>query len=60
MDFFFGSGTSIQSGIPTGSGLVWDFKKEIYCSETGTSRESGTIRIWKIKDILLVKEGNSI
>lgn len=39
VDFFLGSGTSIQAGIPTGSGLVWHFKREIYCTETDTSRE---------------------
>jgi NAD-dependent SIR2 family protein deacetylase len=39
MAFFLGSGASIQAGIPTGSNLVWEFKKEIYCSETGTSLE---------------------
>ena len=37
--FFLGSGTSAQAGIPTGSALVWEFKKRIYCSETGTSIE---------------------
>ncbi|MBK9293904.1 MAG: SIR2 family protein [Oligoflexia bacterium] len=30
--FFLGSGTSVQSGIPTGSQLVWDFKRRIYCN----------------------------
>ncbi|MDR1895223.1 MAG: SIR2 family protein [Prevotellaceae bacterium] len=39
MAFFLGSGSSIQAGIPTGSNLVWEFKKEIYCSETKTSPE---------------------
>jgi hypothetical protein len=39
IDFFLGSGASIQAGIPTGSELVWKFKREIYCSQTGTSQE---------------------
>lgn len=30
--FFLGSGTSVQSGIPTGGQLVWDFKRRIYCT----------------------------
>lgn len=38
-DFFLGAGASIQAGIPTGQDLIWVFKREIYCSETGTSRE---------------------
>jgi NAD-dependent SIR2 family protein deacetylase len=39
MSFFLGSGASVQAGIPTGSTFVWEFKKEIYCSVTGTSQE---------------------
>jgi len=39
MSFFLGSGASVQAGIPSGSSLVWEFKKEIYCSVTGTSQE---------------------
>jgi hypothetical protein len=39
MSFFLGSGSSVQAGIPTGSALVWEFKKEIYCSVTKTSLE---------------------
>ncbi|MDR0604750.1 MAG: SIR2 family protein [Bacteroidales bacterium] len=39
MAFFLGSGASIQAGIPTGFSFVWEFKKEIYCSKTGTSLE---------------------
>lgn len=30
--FFLGSGTSVQSGIPTGGQLIWDFKRRIYCN----------------------------
>jgi len=33
IDFFLGSGASVQAGIPTGTGLVWEFKREIYCTE---------------------------
>lgn len=29
---FLGSGTSVQSGIPTGGQLVWDFKRRLYCN----------------------------
>lgn len=39
IDIFLGSGASVQAGIPTGSGMVWEFKREIYCTETETSRE---------------------
>ena len=39
ISFFLGSGTSVQAGIPSGSTMVWDFKKEIYCSKTNTSTE---------------------
>jgi hypothetical protein len=39
LSFFLGSGASVQAGIPSGSSLVWEFKKEIYCSITGTSQE---------------------
>ena len=33
IDFFLGSGASLLAGIPSGQNLVWEFKKEIYCSE---------------------------
>src|SRR5690554_6807664 len=39
MSFLLGSGVSVQSGIPTGRQLVWEFKKEIYCRETRTHRD---------------------
>ena len=39
ISFFLGSGASVQAGIPSGSTLVWEFKKEIYCSLTETSLE---------------------
>jgi len=39
ISFFLGSGSSAHAGIPTGSALTWEFKKEIYCSETRTSSE---------------------
>lgn len=39
MDFFLGSGASLSAGIPSGQNLVWEFKKEIYCSENNVSRE---------------------
>lgn len=39
IDLFLGSGASVQAGIPTSSGLVWEFKRQIYCTETETSQE---------------------
>lgn len=27
VDFFLGAGASIASGIPTGSDLIWEFKR---------------------------------
>ena len=39
IDFFLGSGASLLAGIPSGQNLVWEFKKEIYCSENNVSRE---------------------
>ena len=39
IDIFLGAGASIQSGIPTGGDLVWQFKREIFCSEQKYSRE---------------------
>lgn len=39
MSFLLGSGVSVQSGIPTGQQLVWEFKREIYCRETRTHKD---------------------
>lgn len=39
IDFFLGSGASAQAGIPTGSTMIWEFKRELYCSETGNLKE---------------------
>ena len=46
VDFFLGAGASIASGIPTGGGLIWEFKRTLYCSECGISAE-------KYKDLSL-------
>jgi NAD-dependent SIR2 family protein deacetylase len=35
-----GAGASVGSGIPTATDMVWIFKREIYCSETGASKEA--------------------
>jgi NAD-dependent SIR2 family protein deacetylase len=35
-----GAGASARAGIPTAADMVWMFKREIYCSETGTSKEA--------------------
>ncbi|WP_374030836.1 SIR2 family protein [Bdellovibrio bacteriovorus] len=37
--FFLGSGTSVQSGIPTGAQLVWDFKRRLYCDHHRIAHE---------------------
>ena len=37
IDFFLEAGASVQSGIPTGGGFVWNFKREIYCTENNIS-----------------------
>ncbi len=37
---FLGSGCSVQSGIPTGGRLVWEFKRRLYCSHHKVSAES--------------------
>lgn len=39
IDFFLGSGASLLTGIPSGQNLVWQFKKEIYCTENCVSKE---------------------
>lgn len=39
IDFFLGSGASLLAGIPSGQNLVWEFKKEIYCTENSVSKE---------------------
>ena len=39
LDFFLGAGASLQAGIPTGSDFIWAFKRELYCSEQGVSKE---------------------
>lgn len=46
VDFFLGAGASIASGIPTGGDLVWEFKRALFCSECGVSKE-------KYKDLAL-------
>jgi hypothetical protein len=33
MGLFLGSGCSVQSGIPTGGQLIWEFKRNIYCTK---------------------------
>ena len=39
IDFFLGSGASAQAGIPTGGTMIWDFKRELYCTENEVSKE---------------------
>jgi hypothetical protein len=38
--FLIGAGASAASGIPTATEMIWMFKREIYCSKTGTSPEA--------------------
>jgi NAD-dependent SIR2 family protein deacetylase len=37
---FLGAGASVSAGIPTADDMVWMFKREIYCSRTGTSPDA--------------------
>ena len=53
VDFFLGAGASIASGIPTGSDLIWEFKRSLYCSECGISTE-------KFKDLALPSTQNTL
>jgi NAD-dependent SIR2 family protein deacetylase len=39
IDFFLGSGASAQAGIPTGGTMIWDFKRELYCTENSLSHD---------------------
>ena len=39
IDFFLGSGASAQAGIPTGGTMIWDFKRELYCTENFVSTD---------------------
>jgi NAD-dependent SIR2 family protein deacetylase len=38
--FLLGAGASVRGGIPTATEMIWIFKREIYCSETGASKEA--------------------
>jgi len=40
IDFFLGSGASAQAGIPTGGTMIWEFKRELYCTENQISKDS--------------------
>src|SRR6266702_1790140 len=37
---FLGAGASASAGILTAADMIWQFKREIYCSETGASKEA--------------------
>ena len=39
IDFFLGSGASAQAGIPTGGTMIWDFKRELHCTENNISKD---------------------
>lgn len=38
--FFLGSGCSVSAGIPTGNQLIWEFKRNIYCSSNKIKEEN--------------------
>ncbi|HUV60468.1 MAG TPA: SIR2 family protein [Desulfatiglandales bacterium] len=37
---FLGAGASAHASIPTAADMIWMFKREIYCSDTGISKEA--------------------
>ena len=39
IEYFLGSGASAQAGIPTGGTMIWEFKRELYCTEMKVPRE---------------------
>ena len=38
--FFLGSECSVSAGIPTGNQLIWEFKRNIYCSSNKIKEEN--------------------
>ena len=38
--WFLGAGASAAAGIPTASDLIWEFKRELYCSATRVSKRA--------------------
>jgi len=38
--WLFGAGASASAGIPTADQMIWDFKRAVYCSNTGVSVRS--------------------
>lgn len=53
MGLFMGSGCSVQSGIPTGGQLIWEFKRSLYCSKHRISEE-------KFKDLDLERNQTTL
>ncbi len=39
LSLFLGAGASIQSGVPSASDMVWEFKRKLYCSANKISEE---------------------
>jgi hypothetical protein len=39
LHLFLGGGASVSSGVPSAAGLVWDFKRRLYASETNQAIE---------------------
>ena len=39
LSVFLGAGASIQSGVPSASDMVWEFKRKLYCTDNKISEE---------------------
>jgi len=39
LHLLLGGGASVSSGVPSAAGLVWDFKRRLYASETNQAIE---------------------
>ncbi len=39
LSLFLGAGASIQSGVPSASDMVWEFKRKLYCTANKISEE---------------------
>jgi len=38
-DLFLGAGCSVAAGIPSGSALIWEFKRKLYCDHHKINEE---------------------
>lgn len=39
LGLFLGAGASIQSGVPSASDMIWEFKRKLYCTNNNISEE---------------------